>query len=355
MEISFPTLRSAPWWPWFTTAAQSRALLRLIAVGIEEKLPLAPLVDAWAMDERGVQRAKLQYLARLLGGGMALDAAIEEAPGVLRPRDLLAVRFDMQSGTRTAAMRALLDDDTLPAPVRRPGTGWGLVGLYLCVFPVVAVVLVTFIQVSILPVLQKILYEFSIPLPEVVAWSRQFGNFMARVGPPLVGLILVFFWFLISTRAGRRLGWFISTRWLKTSRIDTTADVLQLLGVAIQTGRPLAGTLSTLARYHFDPAMRQRLLLARNEVEQGTDVWQSLIEAGLLTRPEAHLLGTGERLGNQPWTMTQLVTAKRRQATGRREVVATFLWPLVIIALGAFVLFQALTVFVPLLEILRSV
>ena len=113
----------------------------------------------------------------------------------------------------------------------------------------------------------------------------------------------------------RRVGWFISTRLVRTARSDSTADVLQLLGVAIQTGRPLAGTLSTLARYHFDPAMRQKLLLARNEVEQGADVWQSLIEAGLLTHPEAHLLNTGERLGNQTWTMTQLVSAKRRHAT----------------------------------------
>jgi type II secretory pathway component PulF len=341
--------------PWYTTAAQSRALLRLVAVAIEEKLPLSPLIEAWAMDERGVQRGKLRRLASLLGSGMALDDAIEEVPGLLRPQDLLGIRFDMQSGTRTAAMRALLDDDTLPAPVRRPGRGWSQVYLYLCVFPLVAVFLVTFIQLNILPVFLKILREFSVPLPEVVIWSQQFGNLMGRIGPPVVGLILVVLWFLISTSAGRRLGWFLSTRLFKTSRTDSTADVLQLLGVAIKTSRPLAGTLSTLARYHFDPAMRQKLLLARNEVEQGADVWQSLIEAGLLTRPEAHLLNTGERLGNQPWTMRQLVSAKRQQATGRREVVAVFLWPLVIIALGGFVLFQALTIFVPLLEILRAV
>src|SRR5207253_6915160 len=81
MEGSFPTLRRAPWLPWYTTAAQSRALLRLIAVGIEEKLPLSPLVEAWAMDERGVQHGKLLRLAGLLGSGMSLDDAIEEVPG----------------------------------------------------------------------------------------------------------------------------------------------------------------------------------------------------------------------------------------------------------------------------------
>lgn len=353
MDITFPTFRFF-WWPVYTTAAQSQALLRLVAVGIEEKLPLADLVEVWAMDERGVQHGKLLRLASLLGSGMPLDDAIEEVPGVLRDRDLLAIRFDAQSGTRTAAMRTLLED-AAPIADSRAGGGTGFLFVYLGIVLPVAVGLTTFVQLKIVPVFNKILSEFSVTPPGVFLWSQQFSAGMARYAPPLLLLALLLAWFMISTRAGRRLGRLLSSWAVNPSRDAYTADVLRMLSVATSSGRPLAGALSTLARYHFDPTIRQKLLFARNEVEQGTEVWQSLAAAGLLTRAEAHAIGTGERLGNQSWVLAQLAGVKQRRARRRWNAVASFLWPLLVLVLGAFVLFQALTVFTPLLEILYAV
>src|SRR3972149_10175512 len=93
MDAWFPTFRRlastrvpfpiATLWPWYTGAARRRGLLRLIAVGIEEKLPLAPLIEAWAADERGPQKYRLQRLARLLNEGTPLPDAVEQIPGVL--------------------------------------------------------------------------------------------------------------------------------------------------------------------------------------------------------------------------------------------------------------------------------
>src|SRR5688572_20959947 len=116
MDSWFPTFRRLgfyagvirPWWPWYTTAMQRQSLLRLIVVATEENLPLPPLIEKWAEDETGVQRRRLRRLARLLQEGRALPAAVEEVPGVLSEEDLLALRFDAQSGTRTAAVREAL-------------------------------------------------------------------------------------------------------------------------------------------------------------------------------------------------------------------------------------------------------
>lgn len=353
MDPLFPTFRSLTTsWPRYTTAAQSQALLRLIAVGIEEKLPLAPLIEAWSMDERGVQRGKLLRLATLLGSGMPLDDAIEEVPGVMRDEELLAIRFDAQSGTRTAAMRALLDDAALPVTTRQPEVRKTV--LYFCILLLVAAVVVTYLQINILPVFSKILAEFAVTPPEEFVWSQRFGDAVVRWGPPVVLVILALLWYPISTRAGRRLSRSFAGRFFNPSRAGYAANVLQMLGVAIGAGRPLAGTLSTLARYHFDPVIRQQLLFARNEVEQRADVWQSLIAAGLITGQEAHLLNTGERLGNQPWVLAELVSAKKRRTTRRWELLSVFFLPLLVVLMGGFVLWQALTIFMPLIEILRA-
>lgn len=353
MGSSFPTFRNLrrSLWPWYTTAEQSQALLRLIAVGIEEKVPLTPLIDAWAMDERGVQRGRLLRLASVLGTGMPLDDAIEVVPGVLRDEERLAIRFDAQSGTRTAAMRALLDHAPTPWMARLPGVGKTL--LYFAILIPVVAILVSFLHIWIMPVFSKILQEFAVPPPELLIWSRETAGILRVFGLPFALAILVLVWLLLATRAGRWLRHSAIFRVFNPWRDAFAADVLQLLGVAIAAGRPLAGALSTLARYHFDPTIRQRLLFARNEVEQGGEVWRSLTTAGLLTLPEARLLHTAERLGNEPWALGELVQVKRRRTARRGETLSAFVLPVLVIAMGAFVLFHALTVLLPLTELLR--
>jgi type IV pilus assembly protein PilC len=130
--------------------------------------------------------------------------------------------------------------------------------------------------------------------------------------------------------------------------------VLEKLSVSTAAGRPIAGALSTLARYHFDPAIRNKLLFVRNEVEQGADVWQSMATAGLITPPEVRVLETAERVGNRPWALEQLAAGKERRAMRRLDRLSELLLPMLIVAMGAIVLFQALSVFIPLVKIIES-
>ena len=74
-----------------------------------------------------------------------------------------------------------------------------------------------------------------------------------------------------------------------------SAEVLQRLGAVTAGGRPLPSALSTLARYHFDPAIRHKLLFARNEVEQGADLWQSLATVRLVNPAEATVMEVATR------------------------------------------------------------
>jgi len=325
--------------------------VRLIAVAIEEKLPLLPLLESWAADEYGSQQTRLQRLIALLDAGTPLPDALEATPGVVRDEDLLAVRFDVQSGTRTAAMRQGLAPLPAPVAMRLPGLGNSL--LYFGVMVVVCLVFLGFHQLSIAPVIEKILSEFSVEKPAVVQSTQEAFQALTRnwgwIAIGVVVALLAFF-----SRTGRAVrfwiwGWF-SAPW----RDSLAADVLQKLGIAAASGRPLAAALSTLARYHFDPTMRHKLLFVRNEVEQGADAWESLTAVGLLTPPEVHLLGTARRVGNQPWVISQLVASKQRRTAHRSQRLAVFVLPVVVIVLGAFVLSQALTLFLPLTEMIRS-
>jgi hypothetical protein len=117
---------------------------------------------------------------------------------------------------------------------------------------------------------------------------------------------------------------------------------------------PVPGALSTLARYHFDPTVRNKLLFVRNEVEQGANVWQSMSSVDLLTEPEVRAMAIAERVDNRPWTLIQLAGGKRRRSLWRIERLSELLLPAVVILIGAFVLLQGLGMFMTLTQLVHS-
>ena len=360
MDSWFPTFRRfldqpiwlPSWWPSYTSSVQQQSLLRLIVAALDQNVPLAPLLEQWAKDERGGQRRRVQRLAALLKSGRPLADAVEEVPGILRDEDLLAIRFDAQSGTRTAAARQMLDepppDSKSPLHAARRTLG------YLCVVVPVGLILIAFLQLRIVPVLQRIFQEFGLRLPEALVWSRPVV--MTLLGYWWVGLVAfcVLLWCMFSTRGGRMVRNSLVGRWIGSTAQMQSADVLEKLSVGLNAGRPVASALSTLARYHFTPAIRHKLLFVRNEMEQGTGAWQSMAAVGLLTPAETRLLNTAEQLGNRGWALAQLAAVKKRRTEHRMRRAAELLLPAVLLVLGAIVLLQALTVFQPLIEIING-
>jgi type IV pilus assembly protein PilC len=360
MSVTLPTFRrlaarpvsSFSSWPLWTTAAQRKALLRVIAVSIEEGLPVCPLVKAWAADERGRQRRRLHRLVRLLEGGMSLPSAVESVPGLLADEDVLAIRFDAQSGTRTAAVR-----DRIEARERASGGAGRRVRntlLYFWAVLVIGIACLTFFMIKIVPPLMYIFEDFDLELPRIV--HRMVGITNLFVKHWWIGALAAFalLWVIFSDRPGRFFRRSVLGRLLYPLGQQRSADVLQKLAITTGAGRPIPGAISTLARYHFDPVLRRKLLYVRNEVEQGADVWQSMAASGLLRPSEERLLETAERVGNRPWVLAQLAGVKWRRAARRLERMSQLLLPALAIVFGGAVLFQALTLFLPLVQLIHS-
>ena len=354
MNDWFPTFRRslALLQPWRANWAQQQSLLRLILVATEENLALSPLISAWAADESGNQRYRLYRLADLLRSGTPLPDAVEEVHDVLSDEDILAIRFGSQSGALAASMRARLDE---PSPASA-GISPRLRKLlyYVCMVVFIGLIIVTFLQIKIVPEFNKIIQEFSIPTPEPLKWTTAFAYFAVNYWYFFIFAIIGLFWLAFLPWPGRSMRRAVLSRLFRPLRELYTADVLEKLGVAIQAGRPLAGAVSTLARYHFDPTLRHQLLFIRNEMEQGSDVWQSMATIGLLNSPEVRVLETAGRVGNRPWALKQIALVKKRRTMQRFARWAELVLPAVVLLLGGFVLFQALGVFGPLVNIIHS-
>ena len=344
--------RASLWtsWPWHTTAAQRLGLLRMIAVAAEQQLPLTPLLEAWTADERGTQHFRLMRLLRLLKQGTPLASAVEQIPGLLRDDDVLAIRFGAQSGALAPAVRARIEQlESTPAgnvhPIRKTLIYCGIVALF-------GSLIVVFVRIKIIPAFVKIFHDFSTEQPEILQYSIRLDQAFANYSWLGLLIVLVVLWAMFSAWPGRFFRNSILGRFFRPVRELRAADVLQKLAVAVQAGRPISGVLSTLARYHFDPVVRQKLLYVRNEVEQGADVWQSMSTAGLLSAPERRALDAAEKLGNRTWTLEQLALTKRRRTMRRMERWAELLLPALVICMGVLVLIQTLSIMTPLANLI---
>ena len=325
--------------------------MRLIATAIEERLPLLPLLEAWTEDETGAQQRRLRRMIQLHSSGVPLADAAEQVPGVLSDDDILALRFDAQSGTVAAATREVLAESTdadLEGPARLRSTK-----LYLWTVLILGLPIVVFIEVRILPMFRHIYDEFNLSLPRVTESFVRFIQLFENYAWLILLVVLAGLLSFIFARPGRVLRQEV-TRRVGPLRARQTAGLLRMIAIASNAGRPLPGALSTLARYHFDSTLRNKLLFVRNEIEQGADLWQSMNSAGIITDADARALDLSERLGNRSWVLNQLAAVKSRHTTRWMDGVAQLALPAIVLLMGMFVLFQTVALLAPLTHLIQA-
>jgi type II secretory pathway component PulF len=346
MSGLFPTFRKL--WPRRATLPQRLALLRLIAVATEERLALAPLLEAWAADQSGAQRDRVFRLAHFLKSGTPLPDAVEQVPRLLRDEDVLAIRFGAQSGILAASVRQSIDELNAELDDRRPTVrgAFAYAGVLALVFFAISL----FYYIKIVPAINNILADYDIERPPALAWNIEFADVVSSYWWLAALLLAALAWLFFSAKRGRAVREALFGRVFRAWRQLRWADVLEKLSLASAAGRPMPGALSTLARYHFDPRIRRELLFARNEVEQGADVWPTLAAAGLLSPAEERLLDVSERVGNRSWALDKLAANKKRRVRRRLRVWSALTLPIIALVFGGYVLAQALSLFVPLVE-----
>jgi type II secretory pathway component PulF len=121
--------------------------------------------------------------------------------------------------------------------------------------------------------------------------------------------------------------------------------LFRMLSINVAAGRPLAGSLSTLAKYHFDPKIRQRLLLARNEVEQGVPAWSSLVDTKLVSDAEFEALSSVGDSRVQSWMLLRMAHVKQENANQRIWMQSALVHPLLILIAASVVLWVCYSFF----------
>lgn len=348
-----PTWYLASWWPCETLSSMQYSLIGLLAVAHSERLDPKPLIDALASEHHGRYRRRLKLLAKRLDSNTSLIAALEKTPDVLSESAVLAIRFGGQSGTLSQTYAQLIETEQHFMDVTKSSQREAK--SYFVMMALVVMILLP-LMFLIVPTLLRLMAEFelnSVPLSNLrMCWEVLTKNFLWCV------LGLSAFIFLVrSTRSKQFFRRQVADRLFHSNSLFRSAQLLRMLATNVAAGRPLAGSLSTLAKYHFDSKVRQRLLLARNEVEQGVPAWSSLVDAQLISGSEFDALNSANDSRVQAWMLNRLANVKQENANQRLSMQSAFLHPLSVLLVASVVLwicYSFFSVLTNLIEIIAA-
>lgn len=339
----------SPWWPADSLDTKQRSLLRILSVATSENIVPAPLVFCLAEEHRGSYRRKLKRLAQLLSSGTSLPDALENSPGVLADAQLLAIRFGHQSGLLMQVFSALL----LP----KPSAGHSLKArmielvLYSKIVIVVMFFILTFLMIKIVPSFMSIFDDFDLDLPQITIRLIEISEFLVHYWY-VVFFVIIGVLVLLSSRTLKNLfRRVLFPRLIPPVASLRSSELLDLLSVTVAAGRPLAGALSTLARYHLDPQVRRKLLFVFNEVEQGANPWKRMVSTRLLNAKEAAAIETATTPQSRAWTMNRLAGLRRDRFAAKVDAFGNLLQTGVTLCFGAVVLFVGVALLLPLFDL----
>lgn len=334
-------------------AMRQNSLLWVLTIATEQGRPLGPMLEALAEDESAYHwKARLHELIKHLNAGMSLPDALDRVPGLLPPNVVLAIRVGAETGTLAAMLREVSKDfssrheDDLDSE-------WTVTVAYLVGLFAVLTAIVSFLMYYIIPKFKKIFQDFGTELPELTQWVIEVSDAFVEWSPLIVvGGLSLLAWAEWRSRRGTPSAVF---RWLLFSHARGQAPVvLRILGVVIQAGRPLVGALSTMARHHQSPTVRNHLLFIRNEVERGDEAFALLFETGFLRRSEARILEAAQRAGNLPWALEELSGSIERDASYRMAFVMEIIRPVFLLAVAVCVGIFAIGMFLPLVKLIND-
>jgi len=319
--------------------ANQASLLQLLDVIYRERLEPAPMIFALAKEHRGMYRQKLRWLGQLLSRSTPLVEALEQVPGALPEESVLALRLGTQSGTLPETMEMLLQTQSDSAKVQK--FDWNGLTVYWWSVGATLLIYLAFMRYFIAPTFKK-MYE------EMEMGREPFGQTLSEITPAAI-LLLIFTSLLVLLGCSRWIRNVLRTRILpyrgSWSTQSATSAILRMLAVNTASGKPIAGALSTLAKYHTHPIVRQRLLLARNEVEQGADPWNGLKVAKLLSAKEVEAVLAASGNTSKAWVLRQLSRVKEQQKLDLSDRMGTWVHPILALAFGCLVGWMAYSLF----------
>ena len=328
-------------------------LLWTLAVAVEQRLPLQPEVEAYALAHGGVTRSRAQRLADLLQDGCSLAGALELSRGLLPVSTVLQIRTGEDCGRLGPALRSAALQYTAHHQLGMNAFASRSFWLAYCGVFVIGINVLAFVCYYIVPKFKRIFSDFGFELPEFTERVIRIADLGAS------------YWFLWTALPGAVIAIFLANvlrnwEWITAPLAGRLfprmygPTTLRCLGIAAEAGRPLSGVCETLVDGFPREDAKRRIEHVQDAIETGGSCWDALRREQLIRDRDAELLSVAERIGNLAWALRESADSIERRWRYRWESVQILLQVVVVVICGAGVLCFAVAFFLPLVDLLHN-
>lgn len=337
------------------SASRQALLLRELATLLGAGLPIDEALSAMAeRDAEPRTRALVLDLRSRVMEGATLAAAMDAHPEAFPELCRASVAAGERSGQLAPVLSLLADEaensDRLRASV------WAALA-YPILLGIVAVLVVTGLLLYVVPQIVEVFTRMDQQLPWSTRALMAASGFLARYGIWLLLLLVVLAVAARALLARRELqvrwhGWLLGLPGIgKLLRIAGTARATRTLALLTASAVPLLESLKVTARVVPNLAMRASLVDAAERVREGSSLARALNESGHFPQVALRLIGAGERSGELPHMLDQSARYCARQLERVLGTVTAVLGPLLILLVGAMVLFIVLAILLPVFDL----
>lgn len=338
-------------------------LLWMLAVAVERQVPLPQALMAFRRDMKAADRRRVDKLIAFLESGVSLPDALQQIPDLLPEETVLSIRVGTESGTLATVLRReaeLYSTTRLRLEPSLSGTMiyfWFVLAMCVGVF--------SYLLLKYVPIYVQIFEGVAIRVPKILTGVVWAGEMLADWWPLLIPAILGIGWIsLVYARAiddrfrwsatsilGRRSWPYIRQRALR----QATTALLRRMQIVIQAGRPIGGSLMTMARFHPNPELGRLLAVVYVNHEHGVDCWSSLRQVGLLRDREVQLLRSAEKTGSLPWALETVADRIGHGLDDHCRMTHELVTPSTLVLLGLCCGLYGLAFLLPLVELIGGV
>jgi len=322
--------------------AVRHSLIRLLAVADRNSLDAHRAVELFAQEHWGLHRWRLQGLLHTLKREKSLIQSLENNPSCLGDSAMTTLRLGEATGTRQAAWNELTDWER---PIHTEAAKlWRNSKAYWTTVALVLMLVSLYFVFRVSPIFRSMMEEFAFDSFEESFLIREVETIILGT---LVGLpLLAFSWLAWCGATWHPQSWLrrFTVRGI-SERAAMKAGLGRLLAMNLDSGISAKTSIELLANLHTDVRMRKRLSLASESILNGTDEWQSLVNAKLLHPVERDAIATTSKPAVQAWTLRHFALRRREKlhfAALRRNL---WIQPIVTLLFGSFVLAIAYYVF----------
>lgn len=339
-------------WAWYAYAqcrhCRQEEFLFLVQTAAATRAPVEQIVRAYLKDGPWFN-APLRQLLKSLEQGMPLDRAIATVPDIAARETAMAAAVGQYSGKLRQAMKRLPEGRSTPIWLE-------ITPRLMYPFLLLAFMAgnVAFLMIFIIPKFEKIFHDFKMRLPYLTEALIHVSRWCIKY-PYLLFLVAVLALALFNAAMySSQVRWHLPLVGL-LYRMKARGEFLQILGIMLETGKPLHEILERMLESKLlPPAVQVRVHGLLADLTQGKPLAESLARHELVTAPAQGLIASAQKSGKLAWALQELGDTLMRRCARLSYRAVAVAFPLMIFACAVLVGLVALALFVPLLELLKG-